>query len=407
MSNPNWLSQAQNVKNLNKHVVIDLIRFTSGGVARVDLARELGLTRAAVTAIVDDLLAMELVREVEGHRPAGRKPIVLDINPDRSRVIGIDMGATHVTMVLADCSARVLREEEEPLSIHEGPEICLRIVNRLVNRVLSEEGITLDQIGAVGVGVPGPVIAETGVVSGPPIMPGWDGYPIKDSLQNLWHCPVSVSNDAELGALGEWAYGVGREVNNVVYIKVGTGIGAGLLLNGQIYRGVTGTAGEIGHITIDEDGPVCTCGNRGCLEAVAGGGAIAKRAVTAIQHGQRTRLVDIHPVERITARDVVAAARRGDLFAQQLITDAGRHLGTAIASLVNLVNPEMVVIGGGMSQCGDLLLDPIRRTVNQRSLIVASKAVRVTASLLGRRSSGMGAVVQALSIVLHKYVDVN
>ena len=243
------------------------------------------------------------------------------------------------------------------------------------------------------------------MVSGPPIMPGWDSFPIRDYLQQLWNCHVSVSNDADLGALGEWAYGAGRNERNIAYIKVGTGIGCGILINGQIYNGVTGSAGEIGHITIDENGPVCQCGNRGCLEAVAGGRAIASRAIEAIRKGQRTQLAEIQPIEHITSRDVIFAARRGDLFAQQLMTETGSHLGTAVASLVNVLNPGMVIIGGGVAQIGDLLLEPIRRAVQQRSLRVASRAVRITVALLGRRSTGMGAVVQALSYSLHQAVE--
>jgi glucokinase-like ROK family protein len=236
-------------------------------------------------------------------------------------------------------------------------------------------------------------------------MPGWDGFPIRDTLQERWGCPVTLNNDADLGALGEWAYGAGRGERNLVYIKVGTGIGAGILLDGQIYHGTTGSAGEIGHITIDEKGPLCTCGNRGCLEAIAGGNAIATKAKNAVRKGQRTELASIQPLEKITTQDVIAAARRGDLVSQQLFTEAGVHLGTAIAGLVNLFNPSMVIVGGSVSQIGDLLLEPIRRTVHQRSLVVASQAVRISASLLGRRSSGIGAVVQANSKALHHLVE--
>jgi glucokinase len=236
-------------------------------------------------------------------------------------------------------------------------------------------------------------------------MPGWDGYPIRSHLKDLWGIPVSIGNDAEMGALGEWAYGAGRGESNLAYIKVGSGVGAGLLLDGQIYRGTTGTAGEIGHVTIQENGPLCTCGNHGCLEAMAGGQAIARKAQEAVRAGRRTQLSSIDP-EKILARDVATAARRGDLVAQQIITDAGAYLGIAVASLVNLFNPGMVVIGGGVSQLGDLLLDPIRKAVQERSLRSAAQAVRITSAVLGRRSSSMGAVVQAINVSLDRLVEV-
>lgn len=243
------------------------------------------------------------------------------------------------------------------------------------------------------------------MVSNPPIMPGWDGFPIRAQLENLWHHPISLGNDAELGALGEWAYGAGRGENNLAYIKVGTGVGAGLLMAGRIYRGASGTAGEIGHITIERDGPECTCGNYGCLEAMAGGMAIARKARQAVEHGRRTQLSAIAP-DKILAVDVAHAAQQGDLVSQQIITETGKYLGIAIASLVNIFNPGMVVIGGGVAQLGDLLLEPIRKTVLERSLHSAAKEVRITSAVLGRRASAMGAVVQAINLSLDRLVDV-
>ncbi len=405
MSVSYWPVTAQNVKNLNKHVIIDMIRFAPGGVTRAELARQMGLTRAAVSVTINDLVASGLVRDAEALQAGIHKPTLLEINPGYGFVVGIDMGATHVTLILTDFSGREHKVLDAPIKIVDGPKVCLAQLDLHLKALLESTGLGLEQITAIGIGVPGPVVEETGTVSGPPIMPGWDGFPIRDFLQEQWNCHVILGNDADLGALGEWAFGVARNERDVAYIKVGTGIGCGLLINGQIYSGVTGSAGEIGHITIDENGPVCPCGNRGCLEAMAGGRAIAHRAIESIRRGQRTLLTEIQPVDQITSQDVISAARRGDLFAQHLMIDAGSHLGTAVAGLVNLFNPGMVVIGGGLAQVGDLLLEPIRQSVQQRSLQVASRAVRITVALLGRRSSGMGAVVQALSYSLHQAVE--
>lgn len=405
MSTTFWSVPTQNLKNLNKHAIIDLIRFTTGGISRVELARHMGLTRAAVSAIVDDLQNAGLVKETEGTYPSGRRPIVLEINPDLGHVVGIDMGASHVSLILADYSGRQIHEVSAVHSINEGPEVCLERVARLLEQLLAESSISIKKISAVGVGVPGPIVQREGMVSGPPIMPGWDRYPIRDHLQQLWGIPVSLNNDAEMGAVGEWAYGAGRGERNLAYIKVGTGIGAGLLLDGQIYRGATGCAGEIGHITIDENGPLCTCGNRGCLEAIAGGGAIARKATEAVKLGQRTQLSELANNGQISVEDVMNAARHGDHLAQRITAEAGMHLGTAIANVVNLFNPSMVVIGGSVGQIGDLLLEPIRLTVQRRSLLVASRNVRIAAALLGRNSCAIGAIVAALSISLHHITD--
>ena len=396
----------QNVKTINKHAILDLIRFTAGGISRVEIARRMALSRAAVTTIVNDLLASQIIREAERISARnGRPPIVLEINPTFGHVVGLDFGATHLSLFIADLSARILDENEIELNITRGPETCLAEADRLLHERLTKVNLSLQNILAIGVGVPGPIVTEAGMVLSPPLMPGWDQYPIRDDLEKRWGCPVSLNNDAELGALGEWAAGAGRGEGNLAYIKVGTGIGAGLLLDGKIYRGVTGSAGEIGHLTIDENGPVCTCGNHGCLEAIAGGRAIALQAQEAVRKGKRTQLAAIQPLESIGAREVAAAARLGDLLAQQILAKAGTHIGIAIAGLVNLFNPGMIVIGGGVARAGDLLLEPMRQAVQRRSLASSTRVVRITTAMLGRRSSGMGAVIQALTIALHQVTD--
>ena len=401
-----WLTPVQNVKNINKHTILDLIRFTPGGISRVDIARRMDLSRAAITAIVNDLLATGIIREAERRLGrSGRPPIVLEINPTRGYVVGIDFGATHLNLLVADISARILEELEMEIDIQSGPNICLDEANRQVHALLKKAHLNIEDVLSIGVGVPGPIVAEEGMVVAPPIMPGWDRYPIRDALQKLWGLPVSVNNDAELGALGEWAYGAGRGERDLVYIKIGTGIGAGLLMDGKIYHGVTGSAGEIGHLTLDENGPICACGNHGCLEALAGGRAIALQARQAVQKGIRTQLTNIQPLEKITARDVASAAQRGDLVSQQILTQAGSHIGIALAGLVNMFNPGMVIIGGGVAQTGDILLEPMRQTVQRRSLPAATRVVRITTAMLGRRSSSMGAVIQAMTMALHQVAD--
>lgn len=395
-----------NIKNLNKRLILEMIRFTPGGISRAEIARQMDLTRAAISTIVDDFLKAELVREAEaGPATGGRRPILLEINPRRGIVAGVDVGATHLGLVITDFNAHVIGDLEVPFDIRTGPEAALPEIDNRLRELAVSLGCSFEDVLAVGVGVPGPVVADTGAVSAPPIMPGWDDFPIRDRLQSLWNVPVSLNNDAELGALGEWAYGAGRGERHLAYIKVGSGVGAGLLLDGRIYRGVTGCAGEIGHITLLENGPLCSCGNRGCLEAIAGGAAIARKAQEAVRAGRRTQLGALTPVEAITAKEVASAARLGDLVSQQIVAEAGSYLGIAIAGVVNLFNPGMIIVGGGISQMGDLLLEPLRQTVRERSLRSAAQAVRITSAMLGRRSSGMGAIVQAVNVALHQLTE--
>ncbi len=396
-----WISPNQNIKNFNKHSAVDLIRFATTGISRTGLAEEMGLTRAAVTLIVNDLLENGVILEAESRAiPNGRPPVVLEINPKRGLVAAVDMGATHVNIALADFSAKIIEETSFPFDIKQGPQVCLAEVRRILQELLDRYGISISEIMAVGVGVPGPVIKDAGMVMSPPIMPGWDRYPIRQTLEEAWGCPVSLNNDAELGALGEWAYGAGRGEKNLAFIKVGSGIGAGLIINQQIYGGTTGSAGEIGHITIEENGPLCTCGNHGCMEAFAGGNAIAIQARKMVQTGKRTLLSNI-PLENITAREVAESARRGDLPSQEIIMRAGTFIGIAIAGVVNLFNPSAVIIGGGVAQAGDLLTTSIRQAVRDRSLHASEQSVHITTAMLGQRSSLIGATVQAINIAIH------
>ncbi len=368
----------------------------------------MGLTRAAVSLIVNDLLESGIIQEAESRSaPSGRPPVILEVNPKAGLVGAIDMGATHMSIALADFTARIIQEAEFSFDIKNGPEVCLAEANQNLLGLLKSQELSLSDISAIGIGVPGPVNTDAGIVVAPPIMPGWDQYPIRASLEKMWGCPVTLNNDAELGALGEWAYGAGRGEKNIAYIKVGSGIGAGLILNQQIYGGTTGAAGEIGHLTIDENGPLCNCGNHGCLEAFAGGHAIATQGKLLVESGKRTLLSKLSklPLEEITAHEVAEAARRGDLNAQEILRRAGTFIGIAIAGLINLFNPSIVIIGGGVAQVGDIITAPIRQAVRERAMHASEQSVRITTGMLGRRSLLIGAIVQAINVAIHKIAD--
>jgi glucokinase-like ROK family protein len=329
---------------------------------------------------------------------------VLEINPHHGLVAAIDMGAMHLSVALGDFSARILEETEIPFRIADGPEKCLKEADRVLRELLAKRGLSSVDLSGIGVGVPGPVVTEQGTVMAPPIMPGWDRFPIRATFEEKWNTAITLNNDAELGALGEWAYGAGRGERNLAFIKVGSGIGAGLILNRQIYGGTTGSAGEIGHLTVDGNGPLCACGNHGCLEAFAGGHAIASQARKLVAAGKRTLLSEKN-IDTLTAQDVAEAARRGDLPAQEILKRSGSYIGIAIAGLINLFNPSTVIIGGGVAQVGDLLTTPIRQAVRERSLRASEHGVKITTAMLGRRSSLIGALVQAINIAIHETIE--
>lgn len=386
---------------MNKDVVLERIRMAPEGVSRAAIAQLLSMSRSSISAIVDDLIQAGLVLEHGvGASRGGRRPIVLQINPDAGRVLGIAIGATHALVILSDLRGGILAEASAVLDIAQPPQTYLDQVYALADRCLAQTGSRPGCLRAIGVGVPGPVIRDRGHVAAPPIMPGWDSFAISQALKARWSTEIVLDNDANLGALGEYTYGGGRGERNLVYVKIGTGIGCGILLDGTIYRGVLGTAGEIGHVTINEDGPPCSCGNYGCLEAMAGGRAIAQRAEMAIRAGQQTSLAALCHERAITVRDVAEAAQAGDQVCQQLLSDAGRHVGSALASLVNLLNPGVILIGGGVTYAGDRFLSAIDQAVQERTMRPALRAVRLAPAALGPRASAMGAVALAITQTL-------
>jgi len=384
------------MRDFNKALVLSLIH-QQGTISRADIAKRTNLSRSTVSNIVNELLAAHLVEESGiGQSQGGRRPILIEFNYQTGYAVGVELGATHILVIVTDLEPHTIVELEHEFDLTIGPEAGLRQVIESVRQALAQAGVSLEQVAGVGLGVPGPVSHDMGSVAFPPIMPGWHGFPLRVRLEEELGVTVYLDNDANLGALGEWAHGAGQGVDNLAYIKVGTGIGCGLLIDGQIYRGQSGSAGEIGHITIDENGPPCRCGNYGCLESMAAGPAIAHRAQLAIKAGQETMLSKVKPVEEITAADVSRAASQGDPLSLQLFHETGRHIGVALAGLINLFNPKLVIIGGGVAQAGDILLEPIRRSVQSHGLRTTVENCQIVQAQLGREATALGAVTLVL-----------
>jgi glucokinase-like ROK family protein len=380
------------MRELNKALVLNLAR-QERTISRTDIARRTRLSRSTVSIIVNELIDEGwLLESGTGQSRGGRRPILLTFNGQAGYVLGIGAGATHLLALVTDLDAQIMAEIERPFDAADGPELGLSAIAGIGRDVLAQAGVDVSQLIGIGVGVPGPLDHERGIIVAPPIMPGWSQVPVRDRLGQMLGAPVHLDNDANLAALGEQHYGAGQGMDNLAYIKVATGIGCGIIINGQIYHGQTGAAGEIGHITIDENGPPCKCGSYGCLEAMASGGAIARRAAMAIQAGQPTILKEIGVNGNLTAKDIDRAAREGDSLSRQLYRDAGRLIGIAVADVINLLNPGRVIIGGGVSQAGELMLESLRETACQRSMRAAIGNTDIVQSTLGRRSTALGAV---------------
>jgi predicted NBD/HSP70 family sugar kinase len=298
--------------------------------------------------------------------------------------VGLDIGRRHIRVAVADLGHRVLTDREARLereADHHPSEVLDRAV-ALVDEALCEVGADRSAVVGVGLGVPAP-ITRSGRIGSPALLPGWADLVPADELGRRLGLPVRADNDANVGALGEYVWGAGRGCADLVYVKMATGIGAGIVLDGRLYRGAAGTAGELGHVTLDARGPVCRCGNRGCVELSAGGRALLDNARAS--HPHLRDLVEL-----------VQYAADGDPGCRRLIIDAGMHLGFAMGSMVNLVNPDRIVLGGELGAATDLLLEPLRRGLADTAMPVAVQAVRVVPAQLGELASALGGVALAL-----------
>jgi glucokinase-like ROK family protein len=354
----------------------------------------LEIPRPRLLTELEALLATDLVREAgPAASRGGRRSTLVELNRDL-RFAAVDLGASSIDVEITDGRLEPVAAYTEPADIRSGPKV---ILNRL-NEILAKFKVdgAYQRLHAIGIGVPGPVSFRDGVPVSPPIMPGWDRYPVRELLGRDHACPVVVDNDVNIMAMGERYGGVAHSVDNLLFVKIGTGIGCGIYLHGEVYRGTDGCAGDIGHIQVDSHGPVCSCGNVGCLEALFGGAALARSATTAARSGASPALAErLVAAGTVTARDVAEGVAEGDVTCIGLVRDGGRRVGTVLAGLVSFINPSMIVIGGGLAGLGHILLAEIRSVVYRRSLPLATGNLPVVLSELGPRAGVVGAAVLA------------
>lgn len=361
---------------------------------RSELVRHSGFGRTVIAERVEQLLGLCLVRS-DGLEPSagGRPPERLRFHAERGTVLVALLGATSLAVGLTDLSGRLFAEMEQPIDVADGPQQVLDRLYSALDRLIRAHHIAGKDIWGVGVGLPGPVEFATGRPSAPPIMPGWDGYPIRDALEHRYQAPAWVDNEVNTLALGELRVGLGKGCRDMVYIKIGTGIGAGLVSAGNLHRGAKGCAGDIGHTAVTDDASVaCRCGKTGCLEALAGGAAVARDGELLARNGKSLVLAKIlSSAGELSARDVATAASHGDAEAMRLLTLAGRRIGESLATLVSFFNPSILILGGGLTRAGDNLLAVIRETVYRRSLPLATRDLTIVLSTLGDRAGLIGA----------------
>jgi glucokinase-like ROK family protein len=386
----------------DEELLIQLIR-KYDGVSKEDLVDFTGFSRSKVNRIIQYLQEKNIIVETgKSKNTGGRRAVVFSLNGQLGLIAGVFIGATSIDLMLTDVSGKRLGRYSEEALVKEGPHKILDRVSELISQMVADSGFSNEAVIGMGIGVPGPVDFSLGSLISPTIMPGWDKFPVVPYIhQTFPKAYVVVDNEVNMMGVGEFIKGVGKGVKNQIFVKIGTGIGAGIICEGKIYRGTYGCAGDIAHICVDKNGPICVCGNTGCLEALAGGPAIANLGVKAIQEGRQTILKEYYDRNQgsLTSIDIGKAAGEGDAVSIEIIRNSGRVIGEVIAGLVNFYNPGLIVIGGGVSNLGNLFLASIRQAILKRSLPLATRDLPILFSDLGDDSGVIGAVSMSLDMM--------
>ena len=313
-------------------------------------------------------------------------------------VLAVDIGGTKIIAAVFSTDGQLLAKDVYPTLAGAGVSAVIERIFTAIDRLLSQNITEISQLDCIGIAVAGAIDSNRGLVTASPNLPGWLDVPLRYIVQDRYQVDAFLVNDASAAALGEHRFGVGRGVSNLILLTLGTGIGGGIVINGEMYCGVCGSAGEIGHMVIDVNGPECACGNRGCLEALASGTAVARDAIRRIGQGEKSSLVEMAEgeIESITAETVGTAARNGDSLALDVLSQAANYLGVGMVNLVNIFNPEMIVLGGGMANLGELFIDSAKQVVAERAFPISAQAVRIVTAQLGNEAGVYGAAAFAL-----------
>jgi predicted NBD/HSP70 family sugar kinase len=351
------------------------------GLSQADVARRTGLSRATVSNLAAELRRRGLIGAGEAGL-SGRRTLEVAV-PRAGAVIGVDYGFQHVTVGIADLAGRPLGDEERALPLDFGVEESLDEARSILAQLLVRTGVAVEEIQQVGVGFPAPIDRTSGQVGWHAILHRWAELDPRATLEDAFHVPAVIDNDCNLGALGELRQGAGRGCTELIYVNAGNGVGAGFVLGGRLHRGAAGTAGEIGHMTVDPYGQTCRCGNRGCVDTVVG------------REGFLEPLRSVYGTP-LDIPQVIELADQGDRRCQRALTDAGRALGAVVADLCNLLSPQRVIVAGPIFRAGETILEPLREAVQHRSVPAAAREVEIVRSHLDQRAEVVGAIWLAL-----------
>lgn len=389
---PDKISEKKKLLRHHRAVFLNLIR-KRGPISRTDIYNATKIRITTVTDVVKELIDNGMVIEVgSAASTGGRKPILLSINPAAGYIIGLDVRATVIRGVLTDLTSQLLAQHQYIITEQDTGKSILEQTKATINNLLDMIP-NREKLVGIGLSVAAMIDSNKGVIEFAANIPGWRNLALVKILEQEFQVPVLLESTARAAALGERAFGVGKGFDDLIFYHIGMGIGAGIISQGVLYRGNKESAGEIGHTVIDEFGPPCRCGNFGCLESLASAKAIRDHAVAALDKGIESNipaLVD-NDYTKITAEMVYLAATKGDKLSRRILQEAGAHLGIGAANLVNILNPALLVIGGGLAKAGDFIMEPLIRTLQERSLAVSLKSVKVVTSELGDNAAPLGA----------------
>jgi len=385
------------MKSLNRSLILNTIR-THGEVSRAEIAKITKLTPPTVTNIVSELLDNKLVIESDlGASTGGRRPIMLRINADAYHIVGVDIGIHWLRTVVTNLNADIKAAEKLALPPRVDEAALIGHLIDTVKLVLKKAGISAGDLMGIGLGMHGLVDPSAGKAIFAPNF-GLRDISLREPLECEFQVPVHVENDVVAFALGESWFGEGTDTGNFIAVNIGEGVGAGIVLNGQLYKGATYSAGEIGHTTVEMNGPRCTCGNYGCLQSLVSGPALVRQAAQRLEAGERSLIRELcgDDPEAITGEMIAQAARQGDPLALDLFRRVGRYLGIGLANLINTLNPRKIILGGGVTNAADLFLEETRRTIHERAMDTPANAVSIVITNQGEYASAIGAVTIVL-----------
>ena len=385
-------------KQSKETAILNAIR-ECGPISRTKIAKIFKLSAATITKYINGLIQAGIVEE-DGWEPSkgGRMPVLLRIIPEATYAIGVDLGGANLRVVVVNLESNIVAKITKKTNADEGRDKVFRRVIDAIYEAIEHSEIEKEKIKGIGMGISGLIDHQRGVSLYCPNIEGWENVPVKRLVEEEFAVDTSVEDSSRAMALAEHWSGVARGIDNFIFVNVGVGIGCAIFIHGKLYRGTGGIAGEFGHITIDEAGPRCNCGNCGCLETLASGPAISRRARQAIKEGVVSLIEKLAEgkLENITPEIVVEATKRGDKLAFNIMEKTGEYLGIGIADMINIFNPELIVIGAGVSQAGDILLEPLKRAVKARALQLSSSMTNIKVSQLGDNAGALGAAIMVL-----------